>query len=1153
MNTLQAPNRRPDPSPQEQSSQASFIFLDHHGKRWPRLKRIAFIGSLLLFLAAVLFVQTLVLPSSLHLPPSVDQLKSHLKALQMHSTGWTPSKPLWLDYAKQTTHKEKTGGLSHHAKAVSAGTHQQRTTGMNAAAHRIEKEIRLGFYEGWDPDSLDSLTAHADQLTHLCPDWLHLTDDPDPLKVTTDHHVLSVVENHELQLMPLLRNLGAGDTWHNEAVEWLINGTETRQQAFITHLIEVLDRMDADGVVLDWQQVDPTYRDGMSVLLTRLAKALHQEQMELWLCIPVGRELKVFDLDRLSHHVDHFIAMLHDENAEGDRPGPIASQAFFKGWLSTLVDGYGRPEQWIVSQGAYGYDWAEGEDEGEHISFQDVLSRAGHSEQINCAFHPPEANPHFVYDDGKAIHTVWFLDAVTFLNQLTLARAHHVGGVAVNRLGNEDPAIWEVLDMAADKPLAAPALEQLGRIDPGDGIAHIGKGNLITITDERSPGKRLVQYNPKAPLGLRYSETYQQFPRYLTILHQGQGPADGVALTFDDGPDDKWTPQLLDVLKERGAKATFFMIGANMEKHPAIVRRILEEGHMIGVHTYSHPNIALVSDERAHLELNATQRLIESITGHGTILFRPPYNADTNPHDPEELVPIKLAQSMGYVSVTEDIDTEDWDKPGVTVMLSRIREGRQFGGNVILLHDAGGDRSQTVAALPRIIDYINARGDRILPLPELLGVPSQQLMPLVPTNQQPWTRMISGGGFSAIHKVTNFFWAFMIVATVLTMIKTLVVSWLAIRSRSHEIETQDPFVPPVSVLIAAYNEEKVIGETLRTVLNTTYEGPMEIVVVDDGSTDNTAGIVEAMAKEDARIRLIRQINHGKAIALRTGLSSVTHGIVVTLDADTQFTPSTLGHLVQPLADPAVAAVSGRARVGNPKTLFARFQSLEYSCGFNLDRRAYHQLNCITVVPGAISALRVSAVREAGGISNDTLAEDTDLTLALHRIGYRICYTSRAIAWTEAPETLPTFAKQRFRWAFGTLQCLWKHRDLLFNTRYRALGWFSLPSAWFFNITLVALGSVIDLILLLSLLISPANLILYFYFFIFLAADLLLAGVACRVEREPLSQIWLVLPMRFVYRPVLNYVVVKAILRALKGVWVGWGKLDRTASVNVRSL
>lgn len=1150
MNTPQPPDPRHRPQSFEpDADQEGFVFLDQRGKRWPRFKRVAFIGSLLTFIAAILFVQTLVLPSDLSLPPSVQQLKSHLKALHMQTKGWTPTKPLWLDYAKQSTHVEKTGVAAHRKPTAPAKKNQHNS--LMPAPHAGDQEIRLGFYEGWDPDSLDSLKAHADQLTHICPDWLHFTDTSGTLKGTIDQHLLDVVENHELQLMPLLRNLGEGDTWYAETVEWLINGTDDRRQAFIDHLIKVLNDMDADGVVLDWQQVDPTYRDGMSELLTQMATALHQEQLELWLCIPVGRELKAFDLDRLSHHVDHFVALLHDENAEGDHPGPIASQAFFKGWLTTLVEGYGRPEQWIVSQGAYGYDWAEGEAEAEHISFQDVMSRAGHSDQTNCEFHPPDANPHFVYDDGKAVHTIWFLDAVTFLNQLTLARAHHVGGVAINRLGTEDPGIWEVLEMAAQAPISAQNLQQLGRILPGEGIAHIGTGNLITITDERSPGTRLIRYSPKEEMGLRYSATYQGFPNYLTILHQGRGPTDGVTLTFDDGPDDEWTPQLLDVLKARGVKATFFMIGANMENHPGIVRRILDEGHMIGVHTYSHPNIALVSEERAHLELNATQRLLESITGHGTILFRPPYNADTNPHDPEELVPVKLAQSMGYITVTEDIDTEDWDKPGISVMLSRVMEGRQQGGNVILLHDAGGDRSQTVAALPRIIDYLNARGDRILPLPELLGVPAQQLMPVVPTNQQPWTRMISGSGFTAIHEVTNFFWSFMIVATVLTVIKTLVVSWLAIRSRARELEEGSPFTPPVSVLIAAYNEEKVIGETLRTVLNTTYDGPMEIIVVDDGSSDGTAAIVAAMAGEDIRIRLIRQNNSGKAIALRTGLNAVRHSIVVTLDADTQFTPSTIAHLVQPLVDPAVAAVSGRARVGNPKTLFARFQSLEYSCGFNLDRRAYHQLNCITVVPGAISALRVSAVQEAGGLSNDTLAEDTDLTLALHRIGYRISYAARAIAWTEAPETLRAFAKQRFRWAFGTLQCLWKHRELLFNSRYRALGWFSLPSAWFFNIFLVALGSVIDLILLFSLLVSPANLILYLYFFIFLAADLLLAGVACRVEREPLSQIWLVLPMRFIYRPVLNYVVVKAILRALKGVWVGWGKLDRTASVKVR--
>jgi cellulose synthase/poly-beta-1,6-N-acetylglucosamine synthase-like glycosyltransferase/peptidoglycan/xylan/chitin deacetylase (PgdA/CDA1 family)/spore germination protein YaaH len=1139
----------PEPPAEDAQHGASFVFLDRRGKRWPRLRRLSFAGGLLMFVAIVLFVQTLVLPSHLTLPPAVEQLKSRLKALQAKNHGQAATKPLWLDYAKAK--KGTAASLHANDKGRTASAAKPETP----APHVVKniEEIRLGFYEGWDPDSFDSLKAHAEKLTHLCPDWLSLDHVTGAIKTTTDPQVVELAKEQKIILMPLLHNQGQGDDWQVETVESLINGPEPRRRQFIDQLATGLTDMGAGGVIIDWQQIDPTYHGAMSGFMAQLAETLHAESMELWICVPVGRELKVFDLDALSHHVDRFVAMLHDENAEFDPPGPIASREFFNGWLTTLVDGYGKPEQWVISQGSYGYDWTEGEDAAEHISFQDVMSRAGRSAQTACAFHPPDSNPHFVYEDGGTVHTVWFLDAVTFLNQLTAARNHRVGGFAVNRLGAEDPGVWDVFDVATDKPLRRADLAGLETIRPGDGIAHVGQGNMITIANERSDGVRRIHIDKKAAPGARASETYEKFPSYLTILHQGRGPSDGVAITFDDGPDSKWTPKILDILKERGVKATFFMIGANMENHPQIVRRILREGHMIGVHTYSHPNIALVSEERAHLEFNATQRLIESTTGHSTILFRPPYNADTNPHDPEELVPIKLAQDMGYVTVTEDVDPEDWDEPGVTVMLDRIKEGRVQGGNVVLLHDAGGDRSQTVAALPLIIDYLEARGDRILSLPEMSGIPAEQLMPVLPDNQQSLTRMISDSGFAAIHETTNFFWAFMIVATGLTVLKTLVVSWLAIRSRRSDarlakLPASEAYTPPITVLIAAYNEAKVIRDTLRAVLNTEYAGSMEILVVDDGSQDETAAIVAAMAEDDSRIRLIRQSNHGKAVALRNGLSAAQCEIVVTLDADTQFTPKTIGHLVQPFIDPNVAAVSGRARVGNPKTLFARFQSLEYTCGFNLDRRAYHQLNCITVVPGAVSGLRLTAIAQVGGISTDTLAEDTDLTLSLHKCGYRICYASQAIAWTEAPETLRTFAKQRFRWAFGTLQCLWKHRELLFNVRFKALGWFSLPSAWFFNIFLVAFGSVIDLILLLSLLVSPANTILYFYFFVFLAADLLLAAVACLVEREPLGQIWLVLPMRFVYRPVLNFVVVKAILRALKGVWVGWGKLDRTASV-----
>lgn len=1113
-----------------------------------------FAGGILAFFAIVLFIRALLLPSHFNKPPALQESISAIKTAQSKKTlgEGSASKPLWLKYAKKPAPRTTSGkhAQSSPEPVLSEAASTHLATGKG-------QEIRLGFYAYQDPDSLDSLKTYANQLTHLCPDWLSLNHTIGQIDVTSEPAVLEEVQKRDLTLLPLLRNLGDNDVWMPEPVEALINGPSERQDRFLDDLIEALAHMEADGVVLDWQQVDPSYRANMTAFLGKMAEKLHRADMEVWLCVSTGSDLQVFDLDALARHLDRFVAMLHDEHAEFDTPGPIASRDFFNGWLDTLVKGYGKPAQWVISLGAYGYDWTDDKETGEQISFADTMSRAGRSTQTTCAFQPPSFNPHFSYEDGTASHSVWFLDAVTFLNQLIAARSHHVAGIAVNRLGTEDPGIWEVLNSFSTGKPRPEDLVRLESISAGTLIAKMGRGNLITIKDTLSDGHRRLHLEKQAKSGATVTATYEQFPRYLTINHRGHTADDGVALTFDDGPDSKWTPPILDILKAHKVKATFFMIGANMEKNPDLVERILAEGHMIGVHTYSHPNIAEVSAERAFVELNATQRLIESITGHSTILFRPPYNADTNPHDPEELVPIRLAQDMGYVTITEDIDPEDWDQPGVNTMVERVKRARMNGGDIVLLHDAGGDRRQTVEALPAIISYLRNRGDRILPLPELIGVPVEQLMPVVPTHQQPLIRLINESGFTAIHELTNFFWAFMIVATVLTIAKTLAVSWLALRSRRREnailaAGEHDPFTPPVSVLIAAYNEEKVIRDTLRAVGNTLYQGEIEIVVVDDGSTDATANVVADMAEQDNRIRLIRQVNAGKAMALRNGLKALRNELVVCLDADTQFTPQTIGHLIQPFVDPRVGAVSGRARVGNPKTLMARFQSLEYTCGFNLDRRAFHQLNCITVVPGAVSALRLSAVMEAGGISTETLAEDTDLTLALHKCGYRIHYAPKAIAWTEAPETVRAFAKQRFRWAFGTLQCLWKHRELLFHPRFKALGWFSLPSAWFFNIFLVAICSLIDLLLLLSLVVSPANAILYWYFAIFLAADLVLAAVACLVEREPLAQAWLVLPMRFIYRPVLNYVVVRAILRALKGVWVGWGKLDRTASVAYRT-
>src|SRR5262249_14908794 len=231
-----------------------------------------------------------------------------------------------------------------------------------------------------------------------------------------------------------------------------------------------------------------------------------------------------------------------------------------------------------------------------------------------------------------------------------------------------------------------------------------------------------------------------------------------------------------------------------------------------------------------------------------------------------------------------------------------------------------------------------------------------------------------------------------------------------------------------------------------------------------GSRDQTAVEIERIAQSEPRVCLFQQENHGKARALQRGLAAAHNGIIVFIDADTQCQRDTLPYLLEPFTDESIGAVSGHAKVGNLRTFIARCQALEYTCGFNLDRRAYNPWQCITVVPGAISALRKDAIDEAGGLSLETLAEDTDLTLSLHRRRQRLVYVPDAIAWTEAPETVATLARQRSRWVYGTLQCLWKHRDMVFNWNYRALGWFSLPSIWFFQIILVAVLPLVELFL-----------------------------------------------------------------------------------------
>src|SRR5437588_7723852 len=387
-------------------------------------------------------------------------------------------------------------------------------------------------------------------------------------------------------------------------------------------------------------------------------------------------------------------------------------------------------------------------------------------------------------------------------------------------------------------------------------MSDVGEGEIMTVDESRADGMPKLVVDSEGNLTAKYTK----FPEFPTLYHQGAGGEHQVAITFDDGPDPQWTPKILDILKAANAKAAFFLVGANAEKYPGLVRRIVNEGHEIGNHTYYHPNLALAWPEHVRLELNATQLLIETITGRATTLFRPPYAADTQPSQMSELMPLQIAQELSYLVVLENIDPQDWARPGADIILQRVKQQRR-DGSIILLHDAGGDRSQTVAALPRILDWLHTRGDTVVPLSTLLGTSRDAVMPPLQATNRSVTQMISSAGFRVYHALEEFLWAFMIVATALVVVRTLIVIWLAYRYRPLP---KRKFAEPVSIVIAAYNEEKVISDTLRSLLSTDYKGELEIIVVDDGSSDETDAEVKRAADVDPRVRLLRQENRGKA-------------------------------------------------------------------------------------------------------------------------------------------------------------------------------------------------------------------------------------------------------------------------------------------------
>jgi len=634
---------------------------------------------------------------------------------------------------------------------------------------------------------------------------------------------------------------------------------------------------------------------------------------------------------------------------------------------------------------------------------------------------------------------------------------------------------------------------------------------------------------PGAVLDLREST-----PRAATA------PTRTVALTFDDGPDPRWTPAVLDVLARHGAKATFFVVGSRVLQHSGLVRRIRNDGDEIGVHTFTHVNMTAVSGWERNLQLSLTESAVAGAAGVHPILFRPPYSSTPAAVTTRDYSEYRAIAQHGYLITLADYDSRDWQRDGVDAIVARATPPDPAGG-VILFHDGGGDRAETVTALDQLLTSLQRRGYQFVTVSALAGLAPGSVEPHAGQIERLQGRLLEAT-MAAGRYLVDAMIIVLPLLTVLALIRTAVVIWFARRhNRRIEASSVDSnFTPTVSIVVPAYNEQVGIARAVRSLAASDYPN-VDVIVVDDGSTDNTAKVVSALGLPN--VRMIIQPNHGKPAALNTGIAATNADIVVMVDADTVFEPDTIRLLVQPLTDPQVGAVAGNTKVANRRTLLGRWQHIEYVMGFNLDRRMFEQLRCMPTVPGAIGAFRRSALDTVGGVAADTLAEDTDLTMALGRAGWRVVYEPRARAWTETPATTKSLWKQRYRWSYGTMQAIWKHRGALRPSTRSPLGR-ALPYMCIFQVLLPLLAPLIDLFAIYGLLFLTPTPVIAFWL-AFTVIQLSVGLYAFRLDHE---RPWTLAAMPFqqvVYRQLLYLVVLHSTITAVVGAPFHWQKLDRT--------
>lgn len=1128
------------------------VFQTNSKSRWTKFK---WVSSLIIFIFLIfiaIFITMLIVDKSPNLPfhedfrSAVMAKKPYLKKNNLANEyegyrGFFKEKKVHNNYEKWRTIRNER--IRRYSGNLAKVTNEYISDWYNKPAG-----VRAAFYVTWDPQSFISLKQSIKSINLVIPEWFFIDPKTSEMTVKIDSKGYNLMKKVQIPIMPMLSN-ASGGIFNAAGIERILHNKHLRTKLINNVLKKCLENKFI-GINVDFEELTDDNNEYLTTFIKELATAFHEHNLYVTQDISAFNE--DYDVKQLAKYADYLFLMAYDEHNSLSDPGDLSSQQWIEKATDNLADKI-QEEKIILCLASYGYDWTPAGDNNQSISYHEALSLAS-SSNTKIIFNEDTYGLSFAYtDDENVTHQVYFNDAATNYNAMRFGCHYGLGGFSLWRLGSEDNRLWSFYKHDLSKTGAARLnIGDLESLKGSKSTYYIGNGEVLDVIDTPSDGNADITLDNNLLIA---DEDYTVIPSAYQLQKFGRASNKELLLTFDDGPDEEWTPRILDILDKYKIHAAFFMVGMQMEKNLPIVNRVYNSGNIIGNHTFTHRNVAINSPDRTFIELKLTRLLLESITGNSTILFRAPYNADSDPSGYEEIIPLVEARKQNFLDVGESIDPEDWE-PGVTSeqIYQRVMNGVKRGnGHIILLHDAGGNtRKPTIDALPRIIEDLQKEGYKFINLPEYLGRSKAQLMPPIPKGEEYYAMQANLALAKAIYNTGNFLAALFIVFLTLGIGRLTFMFFLTIRGRKRMMDLSDVIpenAPLVSIIVPAYNEEVNAVSSLQNLLKQDYPN-FNVIFVDDGSKDATYSRVQEAFTGNPHMQILTKVNGGKASALNFGIAHTTADYVVCIDADTKLYPDAISYLMRHFfadKEEKIGAVAGNVKVGNKCNMLTRWQAIEYTTSQNFDRLAYSAINAITVVPGAIGAFRKCAIEKAGGLTTDTLAEDCDLTIRILRAGYIVANENRAIAMTEAPEKLKQFVKQRTRWSFGIIQTFWKHRDALFVAKNKGLGLWALPNMLIFQFIIPTFSPIADVLMILGLF-SGNVLKVLLYYAVFLLVDASISIMAYIHEHEKLWVLLWIIPQRLAYRWIMYFVLFRSYKKAIKGELQTWGVLKRTGKV-----